>query len=90
MCYGDVGFNPGGTISLLQGGISPTTTTMPGLGSGGAFFFATAFTTGIGSSFPVAPATENISATTTIYLIAGSNFGTSTQAAYGFIECRRM
>ncbi|MGH6849837.1 MAG: hypothetical protein ACREDD_05240 [Methylocella sp.] len=89
-CYGNVGFIPGATttITLMQGGISTTANTMPAAPAS-MFSWAAAWTTGSGDVFPINTSTFDVTVTTTLHLVAKSNFGTSTQSAYGFIECQR-
>ena len=93
-CAGNVWFNPAGTTTSTnnQGWISTVSATLPtppnsGMQSGST----SAITTGSGGyGLQVGPGRLSLNATTTVYLGAFSAFGTSTNAAYGFIGCRRV
>jgi hypothetical protein len=95
-CRGGVGFDTAANtnVTLLSGGVSSTSASVPALGTGG--FWSQNVPAGIASAavmaqgFPVAPQQVNISSTASEYLVAESNFTVSTQKAYGTIECRRM
>lgn len=92
---GSVYFTTGGTttVSLAEAFISNTTNVIPtpsiSLG-GAAWFVATAnAVTGATPSLFTGVFQQNVSTSTSVFLVAQSNFGTSTQAAYGTIWARR-
>lgn len=93
-CQGNVWFNPAGTTTSTnnQGWISTVSATLPTPPNSGMQTGSTsAITTGSGGyGFQVGPGRLSLASTTTVYLGAFSAFGTSTNAAYGFIGCRRM
>lgn len=88
---GTVTFVPANTTSptLMQCGISTTSSTFNGLGS--QSFLNLAFpTTGVSQGF-VAPVQRiSIASSTTVYLVAESSFTISTMTANGFIRARRV
>lgn len=93
-CRGNVWFNPAGTTTSTnnQGWISTVSATLPTPPNSGMQTGSTsAITVGSGGyGFQVGPGRLSLSGTTTVYLGAFSAFGTSTNAAYGFIGCRRV
>ena len=91
-CRGAVAFNPNvaTTITVISAGINNVTNVEPANGINGSTFLDTAFATGVGAGLPVGTFQINLSAPTTEYLVAESNFGVNTNSAYGNIECRRM
>lgn len=66
--------------------VSATLSNAPNFGAISSIPFSN---TGTGACFPVGQIIQNISATTTFYLVANNSFTTSTDAAYGFISARR-
>jgi hypothetical protein len=87
-------FLPAGTttLTLLSGGISTTTATIPGISGGGRFTLSfSGFAPG-GSSqiFPTGRQRLSLSGTTTVYLVVQATFGTSTLGGYGYIVGRRV
>jgi hypothetical protein len=89
-CRGSISFltNASTTVAVLGGSISLVSNTLPSVVG---FFIDASFATGVGSAVPI-PTTPIVltAATTPVYLVAQSNFGVSTQAAYGTLDCRRM
>lgn len=92
--WGTVATNPAGTTtqSNTQGSISMVSATFPTAPNGGAWALAPFTTTAAGTPvvLPVGLMRLNISTTTTVYLVIQSNFGTSTNAGYGFLGARRV
>ena len=93
--WGCVCFTLGATTTMgyLSCGINTTSATLPLNNAGvstraGAGTNATIDVT-VDSVLPIAPIRINISATTTVYLVARAKFGTSTCKAYGTIYARR-
>lgn len=91
--WSDIVFNPAGTTTVtgILGCINTTTNVCPSAPNGGGYaaLFAT-LTTGSQQVLPVGRKRISLNATTTIYAIAFSNFGTSTMGAYGGIYARRV
>jgi hypothetical protein len=90
-CYGNVAFNPGATttITLAEGGISTAANAQPTSPPWSVNLIVASFGTGAGTYLPINTSTFDLSAATTLHLVAMSLFAVSTQAAYGFIECQR-
>lgn len=91
--WGNVGFNPGGatTYTALDGWIDTTSAASPVQpGNGAAFGIQAPLTAGQAQLFPTGMTRISISSTTTVYLGAFANFGTSTLSAFGFIGARRV
>lgn len=89
--WGNVGFNPNGatTMSVLVAAINTTSATLPtSPATGGYNQLSVSFNTGGSNTLPAGMTRISISGTTTVYLIAYSSFGVSTNAAYGFIGAR--
>jgi len=87
--FGAVDFNVGATtvVQLFGGSASTTSATNT---SGSVFFspgFAAGVTTTAGGAIPTIRL--SLASTTTVYLVAQSNFTVSTMSAYGFIGARR-
>lgn len=83
----------GTTMGYLSGGINTTSATLP-LNNAGVCTWAGAGTNAVidvtvDSVLSIMPIRINISATTTVYLVARAKFGTSTCKAYGTIYARR-
>lgn len=92
-CRGEVTFNPAGaTVQSSEiGAIGTTSATLPTIPGGGAYSaLNVSVAAGVGSSFDVGTVRESLASTTTIYLLAQSTFTVSTNAAYGFLGCRRV
>lgn len=90
---GSVGYAPAGitVITAALGAIGTTSATLPTAPAAGAEFSLTlTFPAGQGPLFPVGMTRLNLASTTTVYLVAVSNFTTSTNAAYGFIGATRI
>jgi hypothetical protein len=90
--WGTIGTNPAGTTTQANtaGAITTTSATLPTSPNAGAMVglpFSTAAGTFI--TVPVGTTRISISSTTTVYLVISSNFGVSTNSAYGFIAARR-
>jgi hypothetical protein len=90
-CGGDVAFNPAGTttIAAMVAGTSTVTNTLPPQGTGGMNFLTATFTTGAPGNLPVGQSSQDVTASTPVYLVAQANFGTSTMSVYGNIDCMR-
>lgn len=90
--WGAICTNPGGTTtqSVFIGGINSTSATRPA--TDGFYWSVGAGVIATGSPWcqSVAPVRASLASTTTYYLVTQSNFGVSTNAAYGYIEARRM
>jgi hypothetical protein len=90
--WATVGCNPAGTttMSRLIGGINTTTDTLPTTPGAGAYQdLQLSFTTGAAQAFSLGSRRISVSSTTTVYLVAFSTFGVSTNAAFGYIAARR-
>jgi hypothetical protein len=88
--WGNVGYNPGGTITRLACWISTTSATYPTAPNAGALAdWRAGFTSGAGQLIPAGMRRISISATTTTYLSVYAEFGTS-MTAYGYIGARRV
>jgi hypothetical protein len=90
---GTVGFSPAGGTTITQQIATVNTSpnalqTSPGNGSY-AVLSAT-HPAGNASVMPTGTSRLSLAATTTVYLVAQSNFSGSTNAAYGFIGARRV
>ncbi len=93
-CQGNIGYVPGsGTVQTSESAwISLTSAAIPTTPNSGAY---TAINATGSATVPLGFLTignfrVNISTTTTVYLEATSTFTVSTNAAYGFIGCRRV
>lgn len=88
-CRGNVVFNNGGTTVTTQstGSINTTSATNNTLQFAN---YSPPSTAGLNPAFAVPTVRESLSATTTVYLVVNNVFSTSTSAAYGRIECRRV
>ncbi|WP_179400668.1 glycosyl hydrolase family 28-related protein [Burkholderia guangdongensis] len=91
--YGSVGTSPGATTtqSAFVAALNTTSATMPAHPNYGASVllpFSASAGTGIVS--PVGRMRLNLNANTTVYLVVRCTFGTSTNAAYGYVAARRM
>lgn len=94
LCYGNVAFLPGATTVTSQelGWISTTSAAVPTASNSGAEIGLTALGSGGGGNadiLPVGMLMINVSTTTTAYLSAYATFTTSTNTAYGYINCIR-
>jgi hypothetical protein len=94
LCYGNVGFGPGGaTVTSAEGGwISTTSAAVPTLPNNGGEVLMTSLPSTAGgnaNTLPVGVTMMNVATTTTTYLEAYAAFATSTQSAYGYINCIR-
>lgn len=91
--WGGITFAPAGTTVMgsAVATLSTVSATRPATPNGGAFnqIIAT-FTTGQGQVLPTGMMRLSISSPTTVYLVAFSNFTTSTCSAYGGIYARRV
>ena len=91
-CWANLDTYPAGSTveSFLTGAISQTSATFPANPNGGAIISHPASSlAGVGYSGPIGTSVENVSTTATIYLVIASQFITSTNAAGGFLGCRR-
>jgi hypothetical protein len=94
LCYGNVAFLPAGTTVTSQelGWISTTSAAVPTApGSGGEVGLTNLSSTAGGNAniLPVGMQMVNVTTTTTVYLSAYASFTTSTNVAYGYINCIR-
>lgn len=89
---GVVAFNPAGTttIGALVAGINTTSGTLPAAASGALASLLATFTAGSQAQMHVNPCRMSLAGTTTVFLVAQANFGTSTMQAGGFIRARRV
>lgn len=89
--WGDIGFLVANTTTptFFNGGISLVSGTPPDPITGASFSIAAAFTASVSTGFPTGARQVNVATTTTVYLVALANFGTSTMKAYGGIYARR-
>lgn len=83
---------PAGTTtqSALIGSVSLVDNTSSSPTSGAFFQFLGSVVAGGPISFPTGTTRISISGTTTVYLVAQSNFAVSTNSAYGVIRARRV
>jgi hypothetical protein len=90
-CYGNVGFFLAGTTTLqaISAGISSTLNTLPGAVPWSFADLTASFVTGANQYVPLNTITEDLTASTTLHLVADASFGVSTLSAFGFIECQR-
>jgi hypothetical protein len=87
--FGAIDFNVGASTALSVFGGSPSLTSATIL-SGSYFFspgFAASVTTVCGGAIPTVRV--SIASTTTVFLVAQSNFSGGTMTAFGFIGARR-
>jgi len=86
------GFAPAGTTqpTLFAAGISTVSATLPSPASGASNQLAANFGTGQQAGIPVPPFRISVSTTTTVFLVAQSNFTVSTMTAGGSIRARRV
>ncbi|WP_155774358.1 beta strand repeat-containing protein [Burkholderia pseudomultivorans] len=89
---GSIATNPNASTiqTVIEGGVSATSATLPPVTSGALALLNLTFATGAGQSFPVGCTRANITATTTYYLVMLSNFSGSTNSGYGTIWATRM
>lgn len=89
--WGEVYFNPAGatTITAIAAGTATTSTVLPTAPGGGLVQIAATMTTGTPQALPVGVERYSLGGSTTIYLVALSDFGTSTMQANGKISARR-
>lgn len=88
--YGNIQFLPSGStaVTVIYGGISTTTNTLPDTSLYGSWSGASAVVPGL---IGVTPASQPIklATTTTIYLVAQASFTVSTLGAFGYLYARR-
>jgi hypothetical protein len=94
LCYGNVAFLPAGTTVTSQelGWISTTSAAVPTPTNSGSEVGLTNLSSTAGGNaniLPVGMLMVNITTTTTVYLSAYASFTTSTNVAYGYINCIR-
>ena len=90
-CQGSIATAPasGTTTSLVSGGISSTTNTLPtNLEFRSQLTLAIAATTPYATPVPLVM--KDVAATTSVFLVGQANFATSTMGMYGRLVCRRM
>ena len=92
--WGLVGFTLGAStsITILQGGVSATSTGIPLVSSGGMFSYEASPTvpgSAASLAFDVPANRFSLSTTTTVYLTTSATFTVSTVGAYGIIQARR-
>jgi hypothetical protein len=79
------------TVTLLAASISQTTGTMDATTMGAENLLRSAsFTPAASMNILVGPLRISLSGTTTIFAVAQSNFGTSTNGVYGLLRARRV
>lgn len=91
--WGNVLFLPNAatTVTHIRGGINTTTDTMPTAPAGGAIGMIQAtLGTGLVQGIPGLFRRMSVASTTTVYLVALSEFGVNTQSAFGYIGARRV
>lgn len=86
---GSIRFTIGGTCSAIASGVSTTNNSLPAAPLY-QFIGAATGTIGSGSAISAPMQRFSLSATTTVYLVAQSNFTTSTVTAQGTIFARRV
>lgn len=89
---GNIYENPAGTTitSVLAGGVSLVSATVPAApGSGGTADLSTVATAGTPNGISTGCTRQIFSTTTTVFLVAFSDFTISTNAAYGFLGAHR-
>jgi hypothetical protein len=95
-CEGNVAFllNASTSITQLYGWISTTSATLPTFPNAGGLAAFTCASQNPGQvNGPILGLSRfrvNVTVTTTVYLCAQATFSSSTNAAYGFISCRRV
>jgi hypothetical protein len=91
-CYGTTVFlNPGtSTVTSLIDSISTTSATLGGEFNNGRIVFVTSGGATSAASIPTPIVEENVTTTTTVYLVAQAIFGTSTYSADGQLTCLRI
>lgn len=92
---GAVSFSTGSTaaVDVHRGGISTTSATLPTSGAAQFFMrYQTPLNPGATTAaiFSVAETRISLSATNTVYMVASSNWTSSTQSAIGYLEARRV
>lgn len=89
---GVVGFLPAGTtsITVMGGGSSATSATIGALGSAFAESQTATVPGAVGQIRVIPTVRLNVTATTTIYLVATATFTVSTLGGYGLISARRV
>lgn len=90
--WGSIDTNPNAatTMTVLSGGISTVSATIPTYPNGGANISSTiTFTTGAAQALSVGKTRISIAVTTTVYLVANSTFAVNTNAVYGYLGARR-
>lgn len=90
--WGEVGFlvSTSTTPTFFSGGINTTSASIPDPITGSNFALAAAFTASVSASFSAGKRQISVATTTTVYLVALANFGTSTMKAYGGLYARRI
>lgn len=94
LCYGNVAFNVNVNTATSQevGWISTVAATLPTPPASGAQVGLAGLSTAAGANgniYPVGILMVNVTTTTTVFLEAYASFTTSTNAAYGYINCIR-
>lgn len=91
-CRGNVLTNPNAatTSSAFFGWISATSATFPTAPNAGAYVQVNAAAAGQPYGQPVGTSQFIVNTTTTVFLSALVNFAINTNAAYGFLGCRRV
>lgn len=89
--WGNIIYSAGGSTvtTLAIGAISTVAATLPTAPAGGGYGLWIGSVTGIAPGVIAGKRRISIASTTTVYLIAYTNFTTSTLAAYGYIGARR-
>ena len=93
-CSGNIEYDPAGTTipQAVVSGINTTSATLPPAPFKSILADTGAVTLGTGTivAIPVIATHENVSTTTTVYLVGNAQFSTSTMTATGRIDCLRV
>lgn len=92
-CWASLALNLGGTttMTVVTAAISTVSATIPTYpNGGGSASYTWTFATGVAQAFPGLFINETVAATTTVYLVTNETFAVSTNAAYGYLGCRRV
>ena len=82
-------FNPAAAVNYIWAGISTTSATMGTIGNGSNNLI-TSPTQGNYAGCPLIPFRISLSGTTTVYLVAQSQFSSTAPTAFGLLRARRM
>jgi hypothetical protein len=89
--WANVGFNPSGNSQRILSTINTTSGTIPTVPNNGAYADSrSSFSASAGQVQATGMRRYSLAATTTVYLIAYTEFTTGTMAAYGYLGARRV